>query len=76
MNYEINFLKNHPWLGRGFSKLNKKEIEILENFLSEDFESRDEAMQACNRLFMDKEKTKNFTTVIEMASSAITHRFA
>jgi hypothetical protein len=71
----LEYAANHPWLKKSFSKLKKHEVAILVNFLAIDFANKDEAMKACNRMFIDKEKTKNWTSISEVASGCITHRF-
>lgn len=70
----IAYASSHPWLKKGFSKLKKEEIYIIENFLNLNID-KEEAIFKCNRLFMDREKTKNYTTVMEIISSCITYRY-
>ena len=70
---EIEYIKSHPWLKKGYAKLRKDEIDIITEFFARQWVSFDDAMMACNRMFVDRPKTKNFTTVMELVSSAITH---
>lgn len=70
----INYASTHAWLKKGFSKLKKEEITIIVNFLDLKID-KETAVFKCNRLFIDREKTKNFTTVLEIISSCITYRY-
>lgn len=70
----IKYVSSHPWHKKGFSKLKQNEIEFIVNFLNIDMEKVD-AMIKCNRIFVDREKTKNFTTVLEIISVCITYRY-
>lgn len=72
---EIEYLSSHPWLSRGLKKLKKPELVILQDFISRRFDSKDLAMEACNRIFLDKPKPKNFTTILELASACIVYRY-
>lgn len=70
----ISYASTHPWLKKGFSKLKKEEIQIIVDFLDLGID-KETAVFKCNRLFIDREKTKNYTTVLEIISSCITYRY-
>jgi len=60
-------LEKHPWLKRSFIKLTKKELEICINFLNETKDiSKDEFAIKTVRLFLDKEKPKNWKFIEEL----------
>lgn len=71
----INAIKNHPVIKKSFDKLNSKELLIVNCFFERKYESKNEAMILANRLFLDKERTRNWTSVIEVISSVIFHHF-
>lgn len=70
----LDYVSTHAWLKKGFSKLKKDEIEIIVNFLDLEID-KETAVFRCNRLFVDREKTKNYTAVLEIISSCITYRY-
>jgi hypothetical protein len=72
----LEYASNHAWLSKGFKKLNAAEISLVTEFLNRDFPSKSDAMLAVNRIFLELEKTKNWTTVVEIASTCITHRYS
>lgn len=73
----LTYLANHPWLSKGFSKLNKEEVAILTKFLEESPTDRSEAMLAVNKMFLSYNGNlpKRWTTISEMASCGTTYRF-
>lgn len=76
-NQSISFISSHPYLKKGFDKLKKSEIDIFVGFFDIDYSDKSNAMQACNRMFMDKsEKPKNWTTIMELVSSVISHHYS
>lgn len=73
----IEYVTTHPWLKNGFNKLKKSEIEIIYNFLSVSYSDKNEAMMACNRMFMDMpNKPKNWATIMEIVSAIISHNYS
>jgi hypothetical protein len=70
----LDYVSSHAWLKKGFSKLKKDEIKMIEDFLELSFDKNEAAIK-CNRLFMDRQKTKNFTTVLEIVSACIAYRY-
>lgn len=63
-------LEIHPWLGKSFKKLKKSDLEICFKFLK-DFESLDknDFEFKLNRLFLDKDKPKNWMIISELLSN-------
>lgn len=77
MDYQefINFCSSHPWLKKSFFKFKNDDFEMIKNFCKNHFKNKNEAMIACNRIFLDKRKTKNWTCVMETLSAFISHTF-
>lgn len=62
-------LADHPLLGRLFQKLTKSDLEICLQFLEASEQMNDnEYEHNLNRLFLDKEKTKNWKIIQELLS--------
>jgi len=67
---KFNSLKNHAYLGKIYSRLSINELSICHSFIElnnnltvGDFESK------INRMFLDKDKPKNWTIVQELLCS-------
>ena len=77
MNYQsyVTYCSCHPWLKKSFSKLRKDDFAIIEQFLGINYASKDDAMYACNRLFLNNPRTKNYLCVLETLSGFITHSY-
>jgi hypothetical protein len=71
----IDYCSSHAWLKKSFSKLRKDDFVIIEKFLSIEFQSKDDAMSACNRIFLNNPRTKNWLCVMETLSGFITHSY-
>lgn len=72
----LEFVRSHPWLSKGFAKLKKADLVIITEFLDRDFASKSDAMVACNRIFVDAaNRPKQWTTILEIISAIITHRY-
>ena len=72
----ISYLSTHPWLKKGYAKLKKEEVALLTSFLENSSTDKGQAMDQVNRMFLDKKTLpKNWTTISELASSAVTYRF-
>lgn len=73
----INYISNHPYLKKGFNKLKKSEVDVFVKFFETEYLDKSNAMQACNRMFMDKtDKPKNWSTIMELVSSVISHHYS
>lgn len=63
--------KTHAWLKRVYARLNAQELELAHNFIeSHATLSKNDFMAASNRMFMDREKPKNYTAIMELISCA------
>jgi hypothetical protein len=64
--------ESHPWLRKVFAKLTKDERELCERFLVErKLLSKDKLIYDVNRMFLDREKPKHWTHVMELLTNAI-----
>lgn len=65
----FNSYKEHAWYGKLYNKLSVGDIKIAETFLNEN-ELLDNIKYdlAVNRLFLDKEKPKNWKIITELLS--------
>jgi hypothetical protein len=71
MNHFETF-KDHPWHKRTYLKLGKKDVVFAINFLkSVSALTKDEQMQKCNRMFLDKDKPKKWKEINELCACAI-----
>ena len=67
----IKFLsyKDHPMLGKQFKKLKLEDTFLIYEFLTANIsDSKDQLEQKINRLFIDKEKPKNWKIICELLS--------
>jgi hypothetical protein len=72
----LEYVASHPWLKRVYSKLKCDDIDVIDDFFKADFKDIDEAMLACNRMFMDIPiKPKRWAIILEVCSCTITHHF-
>lgn len=64
-------LETHAWLGRVFKRLSKSELAFcLETLRSSEHMSKGDFELKVNRLFLDREKPKNSTIIMELLSCA------
>lgn len=70
----ISYVSTHPWHKKGFSKLREKDLVIIREFLDMPI-SKEDASIKNNRLFIDQEKPKNFTIILEIISVCISYRY-
>lgn len=62
-------LADHPWYGRMWKKLSSSERTCAVHFLVENENaSKDEFEIRINRLFLDREKSKNADLIVELLS--------
>ncbi len=60
-------LKNHAWLKKTYGKLSNKEIDFCVNFLNQTIaDSDDQFASKAVRMFLDKDKPKNWTLMEEL----------
>lgn len=65
--------KNHAWHSRTYKKLSASDIAIAKEFLTSIAKlSKDEQVQKCNRMFLDKDKPKKWKEINELCACAIT----
>lgn len=60
-------LGKHPWFQRLISRLTRKEVLLAEGFLIENEAlNRNDFDFKMNRLFLDKEKPRNWAIILEL----------
>lgn len=66
-------LKNHPWFGKSYSKLNKSEVEFAIKWLMDkNGLSKNEIAHQALRIWLDKmEKPKNWPRIEELLIAVI-----
>jgi hypothetical protein len=70
-NENFEALKEHPWLGKIFKKLSAKELSLARAFLNIHYgASKGDFEWAVQRMFLDKEKPKNFSIIMELLTCA------
>lgn len=63
--------KNHPWFGRLYKRLSERDMEIAVDFiLKNDHLPIGEFEFAINRMFLDKEKPKQYKIILELLTCA------
>lgn len=73
---EIEYIKTHPWHKKVFKKLGANDIEVASSFFNKTFNSKGDAVFACNRYFMDKpNKPIRWKEIQEVISCIITHHY-
>jgi hypothetical protein len=70
-----DYCSKHPWVKKSYAKLRKDDFAIIEKFLDTEYQTKDDAASACNRLFIDKPRSKNWLCVLETLSCFITHSY-
>jgi hypothetical protein len=77
MKYEqfIAYCSGHAWLKKSYSKLRKDDFAVIKKFLDIEYKDKNDAMFACNRIFLNSPKTKNWLCVMETLSGFITHSY-
>lgn len=72
----IRYVSLHPWLKKSYAKLRKPDLKIIDNFFSVEYKDINDAMMACNRMFMDgKIESKNKGSISEIVSAVISHYY-
>ena len=69
MEREVKFrsYETHPWLHKSYKRLSNSDREIALSFIKENKElDRGAFEQKVNRLFLDREKPKNFSIILEL----------
>lgn len=62
---------SHPWLSRVYAKLSADELSVIETFIqANDSLDKGAFEKAVNRLFVDRPKTKHWTSVCELLTCA------
>jgi hypothetical protein len=65
----FNSYSFHPWLKKSFNRLSAKEKQIAVDFIiAHDFLDKPNFELAVNRMFLEKERTKNWTIISELLS--------
>lgn len=60
-------LHEHPWYGPRINKLKKPELMMMGDFIEENGElETNEFVHKVNRMFINKEKPKNWAMIMEM----------
>lgn len=60
-------LETHPWFSKLLKRLTKKEVLLAEAFIMENEDlNRGDFDLKMNRLFLDKEKPKNWAIILEL----------
>lgn len=63
-------LRTHPWYGKFFQKLGVLNIADAQEFIIENLEDSVEDFEyKLNRLFLDREKPKEYTRILELLSA-------
>jgi hypothetical protein len=64
---KFNSYAEHAWLNKAFKKLSKAERDIATDFIkTNDYLGKYDFELAINRMFIDKEKPKNFSIILEL----------
>ena len=68
----LKSLEKHPWLGRSFAVLSKRERSLMYDFVRDtELLNKDEYAHAAMRLFLDREKPKNWSRIEEILISVL-----
>lgn len=60
-------LANHAYYGKSIKKLKSVDFDIIYQFISEnDHFNKNDFASAVNRMFINREKPKNFTLIMEL----------
>lgn len=73
MNRLVKFeaLKDHAWHGRSFAKLTAQELSLAREFIASNSTlGKGDFEYAVNRMFLDKQKPKNFMHILELLTCA------
>lgn len=59
--------ESHAWLGRLYKKLTADDLNLCIDFINQNWElDKNDFEKKVNRLFLDKEKTKNWKLITEL----------
>lgn len=59
--------RNHGWLKKSYNRLSVTDLNIARQFIQDNDNLDKQAFfLKVNRMFIDKEKPKNFTTILEL----------
>lgn len=65
----FNELFNHAWHGKNVKKLNKIDLIFITNFIETNNDlSKNDFEMAVNRIFINKERPKNWCIILELLS--------
>ncbi len=59
--------KTHPWLHKAYKKLKKDDLELIFKFIKDNEQLDNASFEfKINRLFLDCERPKNFSIILEL----------
>lgn len=68
---KFHSFSKHAWLQKVYARLKKSDLSLVEGFILEhDHLDKEKFELAVNRMFLEKEKPKNWTLVLELLSNS------